>query len=108
MTKKPISFRERMDIARPDVVERRKRNCLKSTIAMQLRALRDVRGMTQDDVAQATGMTTVKIAQMESLVGAFPGIKDLERFADVCGGRIEVMIWPDRSDLPAGKPESFP
>ena len=111
MSKKPISFRERMRAARPDVVERQKRNRLKSAIAMQLRALRDLRGMTQEDVARATGMTMVKIAQMESLVGAFPTIEELERFADGCDGRIQVMILSDRfdrSDLPAGKPEGFP
>jgi hypothetical protein len=35
---------------------------------------------------------------MESLVGALPRIEDLERFAHVCGGRIEVVISPDKSD----------
>lgn len=62
MSKKPVSFRERMEIARPDVVERQKRNSRKSNVALQLRVLRDAQGMTQADVAQATGMTTVRIA----------------------------------------------
>lgn len=108
MSKKPISFRERMEIAQPDVVERQKRNRLKSTIAMKLRALRDAQGMTQADVAQATGMTTVRIAQMESLVGAIPSIEDLERFAVVCGGRIEVVISADKADRPTDRPECSP
>jgi transcriptional regulator with XRE-family HTH domain len=108
MSKKPISFRERMAIARPDVEERRKQNRLKSDIAMKLRVLRDAKGMNQADVAQVMGMTTVKIAQMESLAGALPRIEDLERFAVVCGGHIEVVISPDKSDRLTDKPESSP
>jgi DNA-binding XRE family transcriptional regulator len=98
MGKKPISFRERMNLARPDVLARQKRNRRKSAIAIQLRVLRDAQGMTQADVAQATGMTIQYIERMESLVGLLPSIEDLERFAVVCGGRIEVVISPDKSD----------
>jgi DNA-binding XRE family transcriptional regulator len=98
MSKKPISFRERMDLARPDVVERQKRNRRKSAIAIQLRVLRDAQGMTQADVAQATGMTIQDIEKMESLVGLLPSIEALERFTTVCGARIEVVISPDKSD----------
>ncbi|AGI69201.1 putative DNA-binding protein [Octadecabacter antarcticus 307] len=108
MSKKPVSFRERMEISRPYVVERQERNSRKSIVALQLRVLRDAQGMTQADVAQATGMTTVRIAQMESLVGAFPSIENLERFAVVCGGRIEVVISPGKADGPTDKPESSP
>jgi hypothetical protein len=84
MTKKPISFRERMDLARPDVVECQKRNYHKSTIALQLRVLRDARGMTQGDVAQATGTAIHHIERMESLIGPIPDIKDLECYVDAC------------------------
>jgi ribosome-binding protein aMBF1 (putative translation factor) len=98
MNKKPISFREQMKLTRPDVVERRKRNRLKGDIAMSLRALRDAQGMSQDDISEATGITKVTIEEMESLVGALQRLEDLERFAHVCGGRIEVVISPDKSD----------
>ena len=108
MSKKPISFRERLKAARPDVVERQKRNRLKSVIAMKLRVLRDGQGMTQADVAEATGMTRVKISQMEALVGATPSIEDLDCFAVACGGRIEVVISTDKADWPASQSESSP
>jgi transcriptional regulator with XRE-family HTH domain len=108
MSKKPISFRDQMKLARPEVAERQKRNRLKSAIAMKLRALRDAQGMTQADVARETGMTTEKIAQMEPLVGALPSIEDLERFAVVCGGRIEVVISPDKSDRFTDQSENSP
>jgi transcriptional regulator with XRE-family HTH domain len=108
MSKKPVSFRERMEIARPDVVERQKRNRRKSNIALQLRTLRDRQGMTEADVARATGMTKVRIAQMESLVGVLPSIEDLERFALVCGGSIEVVISPNKSDRLTDKSETSP
>jgi transcriptional regulator with XRE-family HTH domain len=98
MSKKPISFRERMDLARPDVVERRKRNSRKSAVALQLRVLRDAQGMTQGDVAQATGMTIQRIERMESLVGPIPNIVDLERFASACDGKIDVVISPNEID----------
>lgn len=105
MSKKPISFREQMDLARPDVVERQKRNRSKSAIAMQLRTLRDAQGMTPADVSHATGMTIHYIAKMEALVGPLPSIEDLERFAAVCGGHIEVVILPGIADRPTDRPE---
>jgi|GEM_PF-3374701 len=108
MNKKTISFREQMKLARPDVLERRKRNRLKGNIAMSLRALRDAHGMSQDDISDATGITKVTIEEMESLVGALPRIEDLERFAVVCGGRIEVLISSGKADRPIDKPESSP
>lgn len=108
MTKKPISFREQMDLARPDVVARQKRNRRKSAIAIQLRILRDAQGMTQADVAEAMGMTIQDIQKMESLVGLLPSIEDLERFAVVCGGRIEVVILPVKSDRLTDKSENHP
>jgi transcriptional regulator with XRE-family HTH domain len=107
MNNKPISFREQMKLTRPDVVERRKRNRLKGDIAMSLRALRDAHGMSQDDISEATGITKVTIEEMESLVGALPRIEDLERFAVSCGGRIDVVISPDKADQPIDKSESF-
>jgi hypothetical protein len=91
MSKKPISFRERLDLARPDVVERRKRNRRTSAIALQLRVLRDGKGMTQADVALATGMTIHCIERMEALVGPIPDIKDLECYVDDCGGDIKTV-----------------
>jgi DNA-binding XRE family transcriptional regulator len=104
MNKKPISFRQQMKLARPDVVERRNRNRLKGDIAMSLRTLRDAHGLSQDDISDATGITKVTIEEMESLVGALPRIEDLERFAVVCGGRIEVMILQGKADQPIDEP----
>lgn len=81
-----------MKLARPDVVERQKRNRCKSDIAMNLRALRDAMGMTQADVANATGMSNHLIAQLEALAGSIPDIKDLQLYVDVCGGDINAVI----------------
>jgi DNA-binding XRE family transcriptional regulator len=106
MSKKPISFRERLKLARPDVVARQEQNSRKSAIALQLRMLRDARGMTQADVAQATGMTTQRIAQIESLVGPIPDIEDLQLYVDICDGDIDVVISPDDNDQPTDKPDN--
>ena len=80
MVKKPILFREQMALARPDVVERQMRNRRKSKIALQLRVLRDGKGMTQADVAKATGMAIRHIDDADLLLldnCAFP-------FTDEC------------------------
>jgi transcriptional regulator with XRE-family HTH domain len=106
MTKKPISFRERMDLARPDVVECQKRNYHKSTIALQLRVLRDARGMTQGDVAQATGTAIHHIERMESLIGPIPDIKDLEYYVDACGGDIKTVMLTGETDQPNDNSDS--
>jgi transcriptional regulator with XRE-family HTH domain len=106
MSKKPISFRERLDLARPDVVERRKRNRRKSAIALQLRVLRDGKGMTQPDVAQATDMAIQHIERMESLIGPIPDIKDLECYVDACGGDIKTVMLTGETDQPNDNSDS--
>jgi hypothetical protein len=41
-----VNFREMMDEARPDVVERQAANVEKGELAMRLRTMRDASGMT--------------------------------------------------------------
>lgn len=90
-----VSFRDRMARARPDVVERERLNARKSGIAMKLRALRDERNMTQEDVALAARMTQSSIARMEALTGSVPTIASIERYVHACGGLIEISITAD-------------
>jgi transcriptional regulator with XRE-family HTH domain len=87
-----------MDLARPEVVERQKRNSRKSAIALRLRSLRDSKGLSQADVSKATGMTEHCIARLESLVGPLPSIVDLERFVSACDGKVDVVISPNESE----------
>jgi hypothetical protein len=98
MSKKTKSFREQMKISRPDVVERQSQNVRKSAIALQLRILRDAKGMTETEVSDATGMTEHWIAQLEALTGPLPSIEDLERFASACDGKVDVFISPNEND----------
>jgi hypothetical protein len=106
MVEKPILFREQMALARPDVVERQMRNRRKSKIALQLRVLRDGKGMTQADVAKATGMAIRHIERMESLIGPIPDIKDLECYVDACGGDIKTVMLTGETDQPNDNSDS--
>jgi transcriptional regulator with XRE-family HTH domain len=81
-----------MNIERPDVVERQAKNKKKSDIAMKLRTLRDARGMTQSDVASASGMSQPVIARLEALTGSIPSLVSIERYVDACKGFINVII----------------
>lgn len=86
------SFRERMDEARPDVAALREKNARKTGIAMKLRALRDELNMTQQDVADASGMKQSAIARMEALQGAVPSLESIDRYVTACGGQLELNI----------------
>ena len=67
-----MDFRRKMDIARPDVVKRRAVNAEKSDLAMRLWGLRDIVGMDQGEVAEASGLNLTTDEQMEALTGDVP------------------------------------
>mgnify|MGYP003121062374 CR=1 FL=1 len=57
MAKSYTSLRNALHLAHPQLAERQAQNVRKREIAVKLRALRDARGLTQDEVAAAAGMT---------------------------------------------------
>ncbi len=96
MSNKSPTFREKMAAARPDVVARQAKNAQKAEIAIKLRTLRDPRGMTQQDVAQKSGMSQSIIAPLEALTGPVPGLRSIEKYVTACNGYIDVVISPDK------------
>lgn len=96
----PATFKDRLRAARPDVVARQEKNASKRAIAIQLRALRDARGMTQADVARASGMAQPSVARMEALTGPVPSIPSIERYVAGCGGYMVIVISTEAFDLP--------
>ena len=99
MSDKPSPFRARMRKARPDVVAQQQDDGIKVAIAKKLRTLRDARGMTQMDVANASGMTQSSIARIEALSGPTPGLESIQRYVKACGGLLDVVI-TDAVDQP--------
>ncbi|UWR33527.1 helix-turn-helix domain-containing protein [Sulfitobacter sp. W027] len=78
--------------AHPDLAGHQAKNALKRGIAVRLRALRDARGLTQDEVAAAAGMTQSMIARLEALSGSVPSLQSIERYIDACGGHLALLI----------------
>jgi len=95
MSKATKSFRDRMRAARPDVVERQEKHARKQAIAKGLRALRDSRGLTQNEVAERSGMTQSVVARLEALTGSVPKLESIERYVQACGGHLALIISPD-------------
>ena len=95
----PTSFRERLSATRPDVMKRQHANAEKRGIAIHLRDLRDGKGLTQVDVARASGMTQSMVARMESLSGPMPKIETIQRYVDACDGHMAIVISADKIDL---------
>jgi predicted XRE-type DNA-binding protein len=80
MTEKTIAFREQLRQARTDLTKRQAQNARKRAIAIMPRALRDTRGLTQAEAAEAAGMTQSMIARLEALSGPVSGIESIERY----------------------------
>ncbi|MFG6510621.1 MULTISPECIES: helix-turn-helix domain-containing protein [unclassified Sulfitobacter] len=76
----------------PDLAERQSKNARKRGIAVRLRALRDARGLTQDEVAAAAGMTQSMIARLEAMSGPVPSLQSIERYVDACEGHFALLI----------------
>lgn len=96
MTRKQLSFADRMRATRPDVVERREANARKREIATQLRNLRDARGMTQAQVAEASGLRQSVVSRLESLSGPVPTMQSIRRYVEACHGHMTLFISPEQ------------
>jgi transcriptional regulator with XRE-family HTH domain len=86
------SLRNALQRAHPKLAEHQAKNARKRGIAVRLRALRDARGLTQDEVAAAAGMTQSMIARLEALTGPVPSLQSIERYVDACGGHLALVI----------------
>ncbi|WP_370046807.1 MULTISPECIES: helix-turn-helix domain-containing protein [Salipiger] len=86
------SLRNALHCAHPKLAEHQAKNTRKRGIAVRLRALRDARGLTQDEVAAAAGMTQSMIARLEALTGPVPSLQSIERYVDACGGHLALLI----------------
>lgn len=87
-----MTFRKKLLEARPDLVEHQEKNACKRAIAIELRALRDARGLTQAEVAAAAGMTQSMIARLEALSGPLPKLRSIERYVEACRGHMALLI----------------
>lgn len=86
------SLRNALQRAHPKLAEHQAKNALKRGVAVKLRALRDIRGLTQDEVAAAAGMTQSMIARMEALSGPVPSLEAIERYVTACDGHLALFI----------------
>lgn len=92
MAKKYTSLQTELRREHPALEGRQAKNARKRGIAVRLRALRDARGLTQDEVAAAAGMTQSIIARLEALSGPLPSLQSIERYVDACGGHLALLI----------------
>ncbi|MFW8635871.1 helix-turn-helix domain-containing protein [Cribrihabitans pelagius] len=92
MAKSYKSLRGALHHAHPQLAEHQAKNARKRGIAVKLRALRDARGLTQEEVAAAAGMTQSVIARLESLSGPVPSLGSIERYVNACGGHFALLI----------------
>ena len=98
MAKSYTSLRNALHLAHPQLAERQAKNVRKREIAVKLRALRDARGLTQEDVAASAGMTQSMVARLESLSGPVPSLASIERYVIACGGHFALLISDRQND----------
>ncbi|MEP0455093.1 MAG: helix-turn-helix transcriptional regulator [Roseibium sp.] len=77
-------------------MKRQAKNARKRAIAIELRALRDTRGLSQTEVAEIGGMTLSMIARLEALTGRVPRLELIESYVQACGGHMALHISRDR------------
>lgn len=99
MSDKTKTFSEQIREAHPDLAVRQVKNARKRLIAVQLRALRRAKGMTQAEVAKGANMNQSMIARPEALSGPVPGLVSIERYVEACGGQMALWISPSPSRI---------
>ena len=103
MSKNSNFLQKALHRAHPQLAGHQAKNSRKREIAIKLRALRDKRGMSQEEIAAAAGMTQSVIARLESLSGSIPSLGSIERYVDACDGDLALLI----SDRKLDKQDTF-
>ncbi|MGC1496492.1 MAG: helix-turn-helix transcriptional regulator [Sulfitobacter sp.] len=67
-------------------------NTPKRNIALALRALRKQAKLTQQQVAERSGLTQSRVSKMEAPSGPMPTTDSLNKYADVCGSDLCVAF----------------
>lgn len=78
------TFRAQIREACPEIAERAAAFPYKRALASKLRAVRDAHGMTQEEVAAASGLSEPTVAQMESLTGPIPSDEAVISYITAC------------------------
>lgn len=92
MAKSYTSVQNALHRVHPQLAKHQAKNARKRGVAVKLHALRDARGLTQNEVAVAAGMTQSVIARLESLSGPVPSLESIERYVNACGGHFALFI----------------
>lgn len=66
-----------------------------------LRTVRDAKGMSQREVAEAMGVTRSRISQIESTEGTALALEVLDRYASALGCRLEVSLRDEHGTVAA-------
>lgn len=69
----------------------------KRDLAMALRALRRKAGLTQQQVAERSGLTQSHVSKLESATGPMPTTASLKKYARACGSEMRVSFVPKGS-----------
>jgi DNA-binding XRE family transcriptional regulator len=80
-------------------VEAGKRELLATAVGHRLAEVRRARGLTQQQVAEAMGVTKGRVSQIER--GKISGQDVVARFAAALGGRLHQAIYFDDGDIAA-------
>ncbi|WP_170566017.1 helix-turn-helix domain-containing protein [Ruegeria atlantica] len=82
---KPNELHKELIKIRPGLEEFLDRNERKRNLALALRSIRKRAGLTQEQVAELTGMKQNAISKLESPSGPMPNTDTLHRYAEACG-----------------------
>lgn len=82
-----------------DAVQAGKQELLAEVVGHRLAQLRRARGLTQQQVADAMGVTKGRVSQIEQ--GKISGQDVVARFAAALGGRLHQAIYFDDGDIAA-------
>lgn len=99
----PGSFIRELREANPAGEEQLNRNAAKANIARSLRQMRRVKGMTQGQVSEASGMNQPIITRLESPLGSMPKLDSVMRCVTACNGHLTLEF---RIEQEAGGRES--
>lgn len=90
------AIREQVAAELPELIDRHRQRFASlegvEDVLAQLRAAREAKGLSLDDLSERTGMAPSALAQLESGERPDPTIAALARYADAVGLRLEVSL----------------
>lgn len=93
-----MTFRDKVRAKHPGIARRAQGHAVKRNLAFALRSIRKVKGISQKDIENHSGLAQAAVSRLEAPSGPLPNLETIRRYLDACDVDLDIGLYWD-SDL---------